>query len=71
MEQLPYIVKEQLENFHFNEKELLAYIQAIHEDAAHLDLPYVWEREYDEKKKGELLESLADILYKKINTYVS
>ncbi len=69
IDRLPYIVKNQLENFHYDEKELLAYIQGIFDDAATLDLPYVWEREFNEEKKEAILQPLADLLMKKINMY--
>lgn len=69
-DRLPYLVKDRLEKFNFDERELLAYIQGILEDAAPVDLPYVWEREADWDKKRAALEPLADLLAKKIKMYV-
>mgnify|MGYP001619475134 CR=1 FL=1 len=69
MDRLPYIVKDQLEKFNFDEKELLAYIQGILEDAAPVNLPYVWEHEADWDKKRAALEPLADLLVEKMKLY--
>ncbi|OGF64200.1 hypothetical protein A2661_00450 [Candidatus Giovannonibacteria bacterium RIFCSPHIGHO2_01_FULL_45_24] len=66
---LPYIVEDQLRRFNFDEKELLAYIQGMLEDAAPLDLSYIWEHEADLEKKRAVLEPLADLLAKKIKLY--
>jgi hypothetical protein len=61
-EKLPYLVKEQLENFRYNEEELLNFLAAILEDSASLDLFQLWERETDEIKKRQELMPLADLV---------
>lgn len=65
-EQLPYLIKAQLENFKFDEAELMAYLAALFEDTVQIDLPHLWERETDEAKKKIGLEPLADLLAKKL-----
>ena len=69
MEELPYIVKEQLENFQFSEEELLCFTAAMLEESASLPFMYLWERESNVNKKKAGLEPLADLLAKKINGY--
>ncbi len=66
IEQLPYLVKEQLEQFRFNEEELTHFVAAILEDSASLPFIQLWEDEYDSAKKKEGLEPLADLIAKKI-----
>src|SRR3989338_1857479 len=66
IENLPYPVKEQIEDFHYNEEELLQFIAAILEDSASLKFIELWEQEYDSVKKKEGLEPLADLIAKKI-----
>lgn len=65
-ERLPYLVKEQLEHFRYNEEELLQFIAAILEDSASLDLFRLWEKETDEQKKKNELRPLAELLAKKL-----
>jgi len=68
MEQLPWLVKEQIENFNYNEETLVAYICAVLDDAAqNIDLLQLWERETDEEKKRQNLQPLVDLLAKKMN----
>ncbi|MBI5412983.1 hypothetical protein HZA42_01375 [Candidatus Peregrinibacteria bacterium] len=67
MEQLPYLVKEQLENFKYNEEELLHFIGIIIQDSANVNLLYLWEKESDMQKKKQGLEPLADLLAKKLH----
>ena len=66
IEQLPYLVKKQVEEFHYDEEELLQFIAAILEDSASLKFIELWEQEYDPEKKKEGLEPLADLIAKKI-----
>lgn len=69
LENLPDIIKNQLENFHHNEEELLNFISAIFEDSAETDLYHFWEEETDFAKRKKGLEPLADLLAKKINNF--
>ncbi len=66
IELLPYLVKEQLENFNYDENELLDFLAAILEDSATIDLQHLWEHEPDETRKKEALEPLADLTAKKL-----
>jgi len=65
LETLPYLVKEQLEGFHYDEKELISFTAAILEDSASLPFIHIWEHETDEVKKKQGLEPLADLIAKK------
>lgn len=65
-EQLPFIIKEQLENFKYDEEELLQYITCALEDTAELPFSYLWDLETDENKKKQGLMPLADLLAKKM-----
>lgn len=66
-ERLPYLVKEQLENFQYNEEEVLNFITAMLEDSALLPFGYLWEQETDENKKRSGMEPLADLIAKKLD----
>ena len=66
IERLPYLVKEQMEQFHYDEEEILHFIAAILEDSASLNFIELWEQEYDNAKKKEGLVPLADLIAKKI-----
>lgn len=66
IEQLPYLVKEQLEHYQPDEKELLAFLAAVFENSVAVDLRHLWEKEWDLKKKKAGLEPLADALAKKL-----
>ncbi|KKU07748.1 MAG: hypothetical protein UX10_C0006G0019 [Candidatus Magasanikbacteria bacterium GW2011_GWA2_45_39] len=70
IEQLPYLVKQQLENFQYNEEELLHYIAAILADSAVLKFYYLWEKETDEVKKKNGLLPLVEIIAKKLDLKV-
>lgn len=65
-EELPYLVKDQLENFNYNEKELIAFLAAIFEESVELDLLHAWENGVISKKSRYLLEPLADLIAKKL-----
>lgn len=67
-EDLPRLVKEQLERFAYNEEEMLAFLGTIFEfSAKNIDLPYLWEQETDPTKKRNGIEPLADLLARKLN----
>lgn len=65
-EQLPHLIKMQLENFKYDEEELLQYIAGVLEDAAELPFAHIWEQEPDEAKKKEGLKPLSDKLAQKM-----
>ena len=67
LEDLPLLVKHQLEKFAYDEAELIRFIATIFDEAASLNLQFLWERERDLKKKKEGLVSLANLLAKKLN----
>lgn len=65
---LPHLVKEQLENFKYNEEELLCFLSALYKESVPLDLPQIWDVEgagMVEKKK-RALTPLVDLLAKKL-----
>lgn len=66
IEELPHLVKQQLEEWRYDEEELLQFTAAILEDSASLKFIELWEQEYDSAKKKEGLEPLADLIAKKI-----
>lgn len=68
IEELPFIVKDQLENFKHNEFELENFIGALMEESVPVDLLRIWERgtkeEHEEKRR---LTLLVDLMAKKLN----
>ena len=64
-EEMPYLVKEQLENFKFDENELSRLIAAIFEESVDVPLSYLWEKETDSEKRKAGLEPLAELIMKK------
>lgn len=67
-EDLPFLVKEQIDNFKYDEDELLAFLATLFENSAtNVDINYLWEEETDWKKQKKALEPLADLIAKKIN----
>ncbi len=66
IEDLPYLVKEQLENFAYNEEEMATFVATLLADSANVDLFQLWEKEPDETKKKTCLIPLVDLLAKKL-----
>lgn len=69
IEQLPYLVKEQLENFKHDEASLINLLTAICSESVDVDLIQLWDIEgagQIETKKDQLLP-LADLIAKKLN----
>lgn len=68
IEDLPYIVKEQLENFHYDEELLIKLIAASYQESANTDLIQAWEIDGggEMKKKEDLLRPLAKLIAKKL-----
>lgn len=67
IERLPYLIKEQLENFVYKEEELISFISAIFQDSITLDLEHVWHNENNADKIKKELEPLADLIAAKLN----
>lgn len=69
IEDLPYLVKEQLENFRHNDKELINFIGAILEDSINADLTRIRENAESEEiiKQEKGFEDLARLIASKVN----
>lgn len=65
-EELPQMVKEQIENFNYDEPELINYLTKIFESSALVDLTGLWDEVYDPDKRHGLVP-LADLMAKKLN----
>lgn len=69
IEELPWLIKEQLENFHHDEQSLIQFIAAIYQESVDVDLIQLWSIDGDtnmEKKERELIP-LVDLIAEKIN----
>ncbi|KKT28991.1 MAG: hypothetical protein UX43_C0001G0041 [Candidatus Giovannonibacteria bacterium GW2011_GWB1_46_20] len=66
---LPYMVKEQLENFNYDEEALLNLLAAIFQESADLDLVQIWDIEggSNMEKKKEAVAPFVDFLASKLN----
>ncbi|KKT57844.1 MAG: hypothetical protein UW81_C0004G0016 [Candidatus Giovannonibacteria bacterium GW2011_GWC2_44_9] len=66
---LPWLIKEQLENFIYDEKSLVNYITAIYKESADVDLIKIWEMEggSQTEKHKEQLSALANLIASKLN----
>ena len=64
-EALPDLVRKQL-NVRTDERELLAFLSALFQDSASLDLMYLWEVETDEEKRREGFKKFAKVIGEKI-----
>jgi hypothetical protein len=69
VENLPNIVKEQLENFQHNDRELIDLIAAIYKESADLNLVQIWDIEggSNMKKKEREFASFVDFMASKLN----
>ena len=69
IENLPQIIKEQLENFHYDENELISFIAAIFKESADINLVQIWDIEGDSKmgEKKEAVIPLVDLIASKLN----
>ena len=68
IEDLPHMVKEQLEKFHYDENALIRLIAAIFQESADADLVQIWDIEGGsnmEKKEREVVQ-LVDLLASKL-----
>lgn len=68
-EDLPYLIKEQLENFHYNEQEMEIFLAKIFSSSAnHVDISALWESPGDSRMQQlKALEPLADLIAEKLN----
>ena len=69
IEELPYLIKQQLENFHYQEDDIINFLAAIHAESVDVDLIQIWDvegRGNMEKKEKELIP-LVDLIAKKLN----
>jgi hypothetical protein len=55
-----------LENFHYNEKEMIHFLASMHQESAEVNLQNIWEEAQgiEERKKG--LSTLTDLLAQKM-----
>ena len=67
-EELPTLVKQQLERGRTDDHELTRFVAALLEDSAECDLLYLWEIETDAQKVRTALTDFADIIGKKIRS---
>lgn len=70
IQDLPFLIKQQLESFSYDERELLDLITAAIEESAEIDFIQMWDIEggVDLKKNKERLVPLVDLLAKKLFT---
>jgi len=71
IERLPYLVKEQLENFKHDETALINFLTAIYHESVDVDLIQIWNVEgaSQVEAKKEQLWPLADLIAKKLNLH--
>lgn len=67
IEQLPYLIKGQLENHQHNELELENFIGAILEESTPVGLNEIWERGVSPELEKKRLTNFADMLAKKLD----
>lgn len=67
IEDLPNMVKQQLESFEYNEKEIIDMLSAMFEDAMNFDHTGLWEKgDYGQIKNDPGFPKFVDILAKKL-----
>lgn len=69
IEDCPWLVKEQLENFNYDEKALISLIAAIYKESVDVDLVQLWDIEGGGKmdKKEKELIPLVDLIAQKLD----
>lgn len=67
-EELPFLVKEQLKNFKYNEEELINFLSAILEESVNIDFLDLWleERDFEKIRNDNGMKELARLIAKKI-----
>ncbi|MDP3710332.1 MAG: hypothetical protein Q8R29_01245 [bacterium] len=72
IEDLPYLIKEQLENFAHDEQALLDLIAAVYKESADVDMVSIWQLQYgrqvNKEKNKKQLTDLADLIFRKIKS---
>ena len=71
IEKLPNMVKAQLENFLFNEIELVNFVSAILENSENISLHELWERGLDAKSEASSIEKFTQMLLEKYKSIVT
>jgi len=66
IETLPLLVKEQLEKFNYNEKEIENFTSAIMEDSVYAGISQIWESTGDPTIREEQIGIYADFIAKKL-----
>lgn len=67
-EDLPLLVKQQLNDFKYDEVELIKFIAVLFAESIDVDLDYLWEHEMDIKKKKAMLEPLAGLIARRLSS---
>jgi len=68
-EELPYAVRDRLENFKHNEEELVNFISAMLEDSVHVDIYTLWEKDMSDERRAKEdigLKMIAENIAKKM-----
>lgn len=66
-ENLPQLIKQQIECFEYSEKEIICYLAAIFEESVSLDLYNIWHfKSFEEIVKDGSVKELAEYINKKI-----
>jgi len=66
IDELPGLIRERLNNFSYDETELLNYLGCIMEESIDLNLEHLWHKEGDQQKIQKDLQPLVDLLAKKM-----
>lgn len=66
--ELPILIKKQLENFKYNQKEVENYVCALMEESIPTDIMEIWIKEQKPEVEQEKLTLLADLIMEKIST---
>lgn len=66
-EQLPFLIKNQIDNSKYNENEVVSYLAAVFEDSVSSDLYNMWSNTpYRKLIEGRMAKGLAEYLYRKM-----
>ncbi|MDO8667874.1 MAG: hypothetical protein Q7K35_02115 [bacterium] len=73
IEDLPILIKNQIENFRYNEKDTLDFLAALFKESVDVDLNKLWNLEGGriENRKTDELAPLADLIAEKLNLNLS
>jgi len=62
LERLPYVIRERLHNPAYDERDVLAYLAALHKHSFEIDLKQIWEEETDQEKRRRGIAPLANAI---------